>query len=178
MISERYVTDEKGRRNSQCHGVPAWQWFVYARLAMTRLSQPEWRDENGVVRINNALKVHRCDDPDCMRLNRRLEHERPMPALYYLDRDIAPVRPAYETERDAMLCYGHPHLKGKFLCRNCAITGMTKRMIQEAKDNGTIHECREGERGGTRGQDAAGGLRPQGNDRHTQNADSHHARDC
>ena len=150
MITERYVTDEKGRRASECHGVPASQWFEYVRLAITRLSQPEWRNASGISPIKNTYGAHRCSDPDCKRLNRRFRGELPQRALYYIDRDIPTIRPSNESEREAFLCYGHPHQKGNYLCRNCAIVGTAKRLIQEAINNGTIHKRRESTRGGAR----------------------------
>jgi hypothetical protein len=135
-ITDRYVVDEIGRRHSECHGVSAHEWFKYVDKAMRLLGRPEWREERGILRIFDAQ--NRCSDPDCVRLNRRLNHEGAKIALYYLSISLEPIRPAYGTEKDAFLCYGHPFKSGSFLCRNCAVIGITKRLIQEAKD--AIHK--------------------------------------
>jgi len=95
-------------------------------LAIKHLTTPDLRAKLGIAKIGSNHS-HRCDDPDCLRLNRRTIAERPMLAGYMILQELPHVRPADETER--FVCQGHPRLPGQYLCEKCARVGVAKRLI-------------------------------------------------
>lgn len=126
-MEQHVIDDEKLSRH---HGVATKRWFEMVELAIILLSKPGYRTEHGIfkLRTNRALL---CCDPDCCRLNRRVEADL---ALYFLVEDIQPVHPLPDgDEKERRVCEGHPFQKGSYLCRKCAIVATAKRLIDERR---------------------------------------------
>lgn len=123
------VTDEEGVRHNKCHGVPGEQWFKMINVIIIALSKPDRRHQFGLAKIT-ASPLHRCDDPDCNRLNRRLRFGPHAMANYKIMEELALVRPVDRLNlKERKICEEHPRFPGQYLCENCARVATTKRII-------------------------------------------------
>jgi hypothetical protein len=128
------VTDERGRRHTHCHGVPAKEWFDTIHDATRLLFSALRREQYGIELLPSTILIM-CDDPDCRRLNRRPAKGPSRRATYRITTNLMMVRPAAPTgdpvrdihERE--ICAGHPYKAGSCLCESCARVSIAKRLI-------------------------------------------------
>jgi hypothetical protein len=129
-VQQQFIIDETGEKFTHHHGVTARRWFELVELAIILLSKPAYRATQGIFKLktNRALL---CGDPDCCRVNRRVEADL---AMYFLIEDIQPVHPLPDSSaKERRICEGHPFKKGSYLCRKCAIVATAKRLVEQER---------------------------------------------
>ena len=130
----KHKREDRRVPHSRCHGVNGNEWYETVIVAIKYLCDPDRRNKMGVAKLGPG-SIRRCNDMNCNHLNHRLKYEEHQVARYVLVRDIAPVRPFNpDSEKERLICGGHPHLGGQYLCEGCARIGMAKRLIDVERE--------------------------------------------